>query len=270
MSNDLVNQERENISRKDIKKTIKSTLEDTNFGLNIAQLEEKLKLSRNTVKKYLKELNKESVIEMKLFGRSKVYYSKKTIKNSQVELNRSLIIIIINSFVSAGNEIAPKHVKDPYLFQKEYSKAIGEKIWPHLWPIVEDQTHELKLQEIIKEIEKIRKSTGKKAFLRQIADFAINYIEKFVNVMIGEAIKSDIPEIDEDNSSIVLRIQILQKEIKATTNFFYFAAGFYEGLLQGLLGAIVEKLFEGEHIYLEIIQIVEEVKIGYFKIRIGR
>src|SRR5208282_4894375 len=76
---------------------IDSLLKDNPRGLNIRQISQKLSMNRITVAKYLDLMTVEGKLELRLFGKSKVYFRARNVPaRSLTEYTSNLILILDN------------------------------------------------------------------------------------------------------------------------------------------------------------------------------
>jgi len=97
----------------------------------------------------------------------------------------------------------------------------------------------------------------------------LDFFHKIINTIIGDIVIGEIvPSASQgENSHLTLRFEIITKDINASEYFFNYAAGFYEGLLRKKFGRIVKEKFN-EDIYLDVLQIQEEKRVGYFSLSV--
>ena len=228
--------------KESIKTDILNAIESSIYGLNISNLSENLKLSRNTVKKYLHHLIKKGLILENEIGRSKIYFSKKTAQKSNINVMRKTFFTILNRQLEIFEEISPKFIKDPYNFIKEFSSKLGQGYFPFL------------------KIIKISKSDKNTINIDEVAEISLKFMN-YLNDIFGEMYKIElVPKISKDQeSSVIFRVEITSKEIKSINYFFYACAGFYERILRDKVK---------ENISITILEIQEENSCCYYKLSI--
>lgn len=238
-----------------IKNRLIAILKDTALGLNIAQIEKQMPESRNTVKKYLHQLESESIISMKQMGQAYVYYLNEN--KPRLDIDKRLIIAIMNTAIGATAKVTPKYISNSNEYIREVWRDVGGTLGPFLFSF----TGKLK-----KEIGEINNKTEA---LNKIAEISLDFFHNIINELIGDIVHGEIiPSASQaENSSITFRFEVISNEINATEHFFHSATGFYEGLLLRRFGRFVKKKFN-EKIHIEILKIDEEKKVGYFTLEI--
>ena len=227
-----------------IKNEIIDLLKHHRYGLNISQIVDKLELSRNTVKKYIKALEKESIIKIKTIGRSRICFVRKNYKTRYVKIYQDTFFSFSSSLVKGFEKIAPS-LPDPYKFIKQLAREVGE------------DTKFPKLNTKKPDISTI----NKQKYLQQITKVSIDFL-RLMNEIGDELFKAEIvPKVlDEDTSSLIIRVEHISKKIPHSEYFYYGCAGFCESKLRENFG---------ENISLDVHEFSKKNSCCYFKINIS-
>ncbi len=239
--NELNNSEKINFkkrSKRNILNDILGVLKDSKYGLNISQIVENLSLSRNTVKSYLRILEKESLVRVSKMGRSKIYILKNASQDNVLKKFRLLISDFFKGFFDALEKvILPSYSSNLYDVFKEIGKEMSNNvIWPPL--------------EMVK---------GEQVTVEQIGKIALQHLEllnEFGKVIKGEIVPAPIGNV---TNSIVLRVEFIGFDFGNTDLFYYLVSGFYEKKLQDNFG---------DKVYLNVLKIQREIPCCYFELGI--
>jgi len=204
-------------SKRNIRSDILNILDDNSEGLNVSQIADTLKLSRNTVKKYLGRLEIENLIEVSEIGRSRISFLKKKRKTEHERFN-SLTVIFFNQLFPAFEKVGPKFLDDHFELMKQIGYKIGREVGLSG-----------RSQSIILSFEPKDFKTGSKmSNLANIALDELNYLNSGGLGVIGEIISVD----NDDPKGKIL----LKASSKWLESLYHFYAGFYEANLQAVFG----------------------------------
>ena len=189
---------------KDNKKSkILTTLSDAVSGLTITELSSETDIHRNTVSKYLGILLAEDLVIKKDIGAAHLYFSKK-----RKYLRKKLVNMFIQALLYA--------LKNKFPNNEQSFKDIGLKILDHFEFSLGDA--------YLKEIEKLRKISDTKAYLKLFKEF-YNSFDFFQDDI-------DISIIELQQNKIVYRIR--NSEYLDNSGdfiyFFYVMCGITEGI----------------------------------------
>lgn len=256
--NDLINYKQETIE------TIIRLLKQADFGLNISTIAEQSGLSRNTVKKYLKSLEKEPSIEMEVIGRSKIFFYKSNSETVKpfVKLRQEGFFLGLDMVLKAIEESAHSYISDPLGLIKKVSSNIGLNGGG---PIFGSILRSLNIQ--------IDSNASKTEILNTIATIALEIFHKIIEKRFGKFIQGEIvPQLGfkDEKSSITLRLQIIPKEVNTSEYFFHASAGFFEGILRSKFNSTLNKHCKGEVLFLDVLEIQADKSTCYYTLSIRK
>ncbi len=225
------------VSKRNIRIEILELLKIFKFGLNISQIAKELKISRNTVKKYLAILEKESLIKVTEIGRSRICMLQKIIQKSKMDKLQDYFNDYIRAFYKAFDKIVSPLSSNLNDLIKNIGIEMSNNI---IWP-------------------KIEISKDGKIALDQIASVALQHLE-FINEF-GNYIKAEsVPTLDDNTkNSILLRVEFIGFNFGSTDFYYHLTAGFYEKKLQDNFG---------KKIYFNVHKIERKIPCCYFKLGI--
>ncbi len=202
-------------SKRNIRSDILNILEENNEGLNVSQIADSLKLSRNTVKKYLGRLEIENLIDVNEIGRSRISFLKKKRKSEQERFN-SLTVIFFNELFPAFEKASPQFLKNHNELMKQIGFNIGIKVG------------------LSGRSRRVIRSFTKSDFLsnsmtNNLANIALDELEYLNSGGLG--ITAEIQEINNDKQKVVIKAKSRWLE-----TLYQFYAGFYEANLQAVFG----------------------------------
>ncbi|MHA1734099.1 MAG: hypothetical protein ACTSU5_19325 [Promethearchaeota archaeon] len=240
-------------------------LEKADLGLNIAKITELSGLSRNTVKKYLKVLEKETIIEMEQVGRSKLYFLHKERGSSDydkaVELRRKFFLAL-NMALDAFMEVGARYTKQTLPFLRDLARQLGETGGGPIYG------------GILKNLEIGLDSPGTRAAtLKRIASVAVDIFQKVIKRRFGAIIEGELvpPLVPEESvSQVGIRIRVLPEEVASTRPFFHAVAGFFEGVLRSKFRALISRDFEGDELFLDVLDVQEEKNLCYYALSLKK
>lgn len=231
--------------KRNIKKDILDLLQNSRYGLNIAQITEQLELSRNTVKRYIKALEKETLIFIKEIGRSKICFSSERPEGKRVSRLRRVILDFFSNFANAFETVAQDFsLPDPLKIIKQMAAEMSKGTdVPFIKP------------------SNIKPAPENEEDLEYVGKISLQFLE-LLNQIAGEMIQAEIvPQSDKKASSLTLRVQVISSDFPNSEFFFHASAGFYETQLRAIFG---------ETIHLDVLKYQEENACCYFTLSIGR
>ncbi len=191
------------MEKNDYKSKILNTLSDSASGLTITEISSKAKIHRNTVSKYLGILEAEELVNKKDIGAARLYYSKK-----RKFIRKKLVNNFIQALLYALKSKLPN--------KEDLCKEVGLKILDHFEFSLGDPYR--------KEIEKLRKNSDTKAFLKLFREF-YNSFDFFQDDI-------DISILELYQNKVLYRIK--NSEYLDNTDdfiyFFYVVCGITEGI----------------------------------------
>ncbi|NHI94744.1 MAG: helix-turn-helix domain-containing protein [Candidatus Lokiarchaeota archaeon] len=230
--------DQETLGKKEIRNNILKCLKNSKYGRNLSQIADRLNLSRNTVKRYIKFMEKEELVEVKEIGRSKIAYLKKNYDNNIAKGYIAYILDFYNAILKGVDKEADNIPNLTHIL-----KNVGIEMAKHLfWPPVE-------LVEWDKE---------KRATLTE----AINILNQMVvlfNSIFNIVQVEFIPPISDDEPHAVLRVENVSTRVEDSENFYYISAGFFETKM---------RLICGDNIFLNVIEYREKAACCYIKLEV--
>ena len=191
------------MEKNDYKSKILNTLSDSASGLTITEISSKARIHRNTVSKYLGILEAEELVKKKDIGAARLYYSKK-----RKFIRKKLVNQFIQALLYALKSKLPN--------KEELCKEVGLKILDHFEFSLGDAYR--------KEIEKLRKNSDTKAYLKLFREF-YNSFDFFQDDI-------DISILELYQNKVLYRIK--NSEYLDNTDdfiyFFYVVCGITEGI----------------------------------------
>ncbi len=191
------------MEKNDYKSKILNTLSDSASGLTITEISSKAKIHRNTVSKYLGILEAEELVNKKDIGAARLYYSKK-----RKFIRKKLVNNFIQALLYALKSKLPN--------KEDLCKEVGLKILDHFEFSLGDPYR--------KEIEKLRKNSDTKAYLKLFREF-YNSFDFFQDDI-------DISILELYQNKVLYRIK--NSEYLDNTDdfiyFFYVVCGITEGI----------------------------------------
>ncbi|MHA1268830.1 MAG: HTH domain-containing protein [Candidatus Helarchaeota archaeon] len=191
------------MSANNIKDNILKSLKETNFGKSIKKIAEELDLSRTTVSKYLRILEKENKCISKKVGVYSLWFSKENEDLLKQNPYRILIRNFYKSLINSLNKIYPDI--------NERGKEIGINIAEIL--NIEEFLDIESLYEYLKE-------DDKRGILKTICDLFLN-----ANIL-GEDYNFEMIILENENRGI---IKLKDTEFTEYPLHFYIQAGVLEG-----------------------------------------
>ena len=204
-------------SKRNIRSDILNILEGNTEGLNVSQIADTLKLSRNTVKKYLGRLEIENLIEVNEIGRSRISILKKK-PRTEVERFNSLTVIFFNQLFPAFEKVGPKFLENHYELMKQVGYNIGKKVG------LSGRSQSFILNFEPEDF----KTESKMSNLASIALDELNYLNSG-----GLGVTGEILSVDNDDPKGKI---LLKASSKWLESLYHFYAGFYEANLQAVFG----------------------------------
>src|SRR5271157_59468 len=224
-----------------IKKQILQYLELSEFGVNISQIAEELKFSRNTVTKYLDILQDDGTVYCQEMGPSKIWFSENNRERlPNARMPDFLRAFIIEAFNSLERSISMTENELNALFQ-QMGRDVGKKVpWPTdiFFPIQELDTSNFTMPEIKKLVE---------GFLSLIKDSSY-----FLKAEI-------VPIKNDENSPILIRATFHEESWGQFKQYYNLMAGYFESKL---------RMAYGERIYLAVNEIQPDGLWAYYEIGI--
>ncbi|MHA1783927.1 MAG: HTH domain-containing protein [Candidatus Helarchaeota archaeon] len=201
--------------KKSILNDILELLKRSKYGRNISQIANKLNLSRNTVKRYLKYMEKELLIEVKEIGRSKIAYFK---KNYEADIARGYIAYILEFYNSMLKGIEKVSSRIPN--HEDVLNELGNEMGKHLqWP----------------PLEAIAYKKDKKMTLIQAANILIQFLDLFNSVF--KMVKVEmIPPISVNPHQVMFRIENISPKVDDSIFFYEISLGFFETKVREICG----------------------------------
>lgn len=237
MSNQNLSKEAEqgffkNNLKRNIRDDILHLLKISRYALNVTKIAGKLNLSRNTVKNYLGQFEREGLIRVQEIGRAKLCI---LLKGKEDQL-ASLIPPFYNNFFEVFDRIAPVYLESPPDFLRELGKEMAElTVWP-TGPLITPEAGEITID--------------------QLSNLAFEFIA-FLNIF-GNLFHA---ELDQSMASaITLKITSLSAEYRFNESLFQIWAGLLEAKLHK---------FRGENIYLKMLRFEKETASCYYELGIN-
>ena len=230
--------DKEFAGKENIRNDILALLRKSNYGRNISQISEKLNLSRNTVKRYIKILEHDRLIEIKEIGRSRIAYYKSNYNDRIARGYVEYIMEFYNSMLKGFQSIASE-VSDP---QRTF-KMIGNEMGEHLtWPPLE-----------LADFKRIDNPD-----LDQVTKILIQFLE-FFNIIFKMVKVEIIPTIKQNLHYNILRIENISDRLEDSEFFYFITMGFFETKLRKICG---------ENLHIDIMEYQKENTCAYAKLSI--
>ena len=228
----------ERAPKKETRDKILRKLRDSKYGYNISSLAEELYLSRNTVKRYVKNLIKEEIVELKEIGRSKIVYLKENYEGGPAKGYIAYILDFYNAILLGVEKEAHRIPQ-----VKDILKNIGIEMGKHIiWPPVEviawDKTKKPTLTQAVK------------IFNELVVLF--NSIFNIVNLEL-------MPPISDDEPHLIVRVENVSTRVEDTEMFYHISAGFFETKM---------RLVCGDYINLDVVEYRKQSACCYLKLEI--
>lgn len=226
------------LGKKKTRDEIIRLLRDSKYGRNLSQIADRLNLSRNTVKKYIRTMIKEQLVEVKEIGRSKIAYLKDNYEGGPAKGYIAYVLDFYNAILLGVEKEAYRIAE-----LEDILKNIGVEMGKHIiWPPVEvvawDKNKKPTLTEAVK-----------------IFNELVILFNSIFNIVQLEL----IPPISDDEPHLIVRVENVSTRVEDTEAFYYLSAGFFETKM---------RLVCGDYINLDVVEYRKKSACCYLKMEI--
>ena len=230
--------DQEALGKKETRDNIIRLLRDSKYGRNLSQIADRLEMSRNTVKKYIKTMVNEDLVVVKEIGRSKIAYLKDNYEGGPAKGYIAYVLDFYNAILLGVRNEAHR-IPDI----EDVLKSIGKEMGKHImWPPVEVVTWDKKKKPTLTEAVKI-----------------LNELVALFNAVFNIVQLELIPPISDDELHAIMRVENVSTRVEDTELFFHISSGFFETKMS---------LVCGHKINLNVIEYRMESACCYLKLEI--
>jgi hypothetical protein len=206
--------------KRDIRNEIVNLLNNSDYGLNISQIAEKLDISRYTTRSYLGILEKEKRIDVKEVGRSKLIYIKQAMRGTKSNRYLTFYSNFLKSLFESFDKLVPNNIPKPEIFIKKIGKEMYKSI---TWPSG-------------RILRPTKLSNNRKEALKDLSKLCIQFFDLLNEINEYFSVEIIPNPLDKGDKSILIKAQNIGFESANTEFFHYLFSGIFESKLQENFG----------------------------------